>query len=138
MPRVRVTREVHFNAAHRVFNPAWDDARNLEVFGGCANPEWHGHNYELFVTVEGELDPETGYVMDLRALKELVEERVVADVDHCNLNTQVPWMQGVIPSSENFVVRIWERLEGHLPAGVRLARLTLWETPRHYVEYEGG
>ena len=137
MPRVKITRELHFNAAHRVFNPEWSDERNAEVFGGCANPNWHGHNYELFITVEGEIDPETGFVMDLKAVKDIVNEKVVVDVDHKNLNLEVPWMEGVIPSTENFVVRIWERIAGELPPGVELSKLQLWETPRHYVEYEG-
>jgi len=137
VPRVKITREVHFNAAHRVYNPEWDDAENLRVFGGCANPNWHGHNYELFITVEGEVDPDTGFVMDLKALKDLVTERVVDDVDHKNLNLEVEWLEGVIPSTENLVVRIWERIASALPEGVELSRLTLWETPRHYVEYEG-
>lgn len=137
MPRVRITREVHFNAAHRVFNPEWDDETNLEVFGLCANPNWHGHNYEMFVTVEGEVDPSTGFVMDLKRLRDLVERRILLDVDHKNLNLDVPWMQGIVPSTENFVVAMWERLAPTLPEGVRLAKLTLWETKRHYVEYSG-
>lgn len=137
MPRVRITREVHFNAAHRVFNPDWDDETNLAVFGPCANPNWHGHNYELFVTVEGEVDPTTGFVMDLKRLKELVEQRILLDVDHKNLNLEVSWMQGIVPSTENFVVAIWGRLSTILPEDVQLAKLTLWETKRHYVEYSG-
>lgn len=137
MPRVRITREVHFNAAHRVFNPEWDDEKNLEVFGPCANPNWHGHNYEMFVTVEGEVDPSTGFVMDLKHLRDLVEENVLVDVDHKNLNIEVPWMQGIVPSTENFVVAIWGRLVPLLPEGVQLSKLTLWETKRHYVEYSG-
>lgn len=137
MPRVRITREVHFNAAHRVFNPEWDDEKNFEVFGPCANPNWHGHNYEMFVTVEGEVDPSTGFVMDLKRLRDLVEENVLVDVDHKNLNIEVPWMQGIVPSTENFVVAIWGRLVPLLPEGVQLSKLTLWETKRHYVEYSG-
>ena len=137
MPRVKITREVHFNAAHRVFNPEWDDEKNSAVFGGCANPNWHGHNYELFITIEGEPDSITGFVMDLRDLRDLVTSRVIDDVDHKNLNIDVEWMQGVVPSTENLVVRIWDRLVGEFPAGVTLSKLTLWETPRHYVEYEG-
>ncbi len=137
MPRVSVTREVHFSAAHRVFNPEWSDERNLEVFGGCANPNWHGHDYMLYVTVEGELDPATGFVMDFKDLKAMVESQVIDDVDHLNLNLDVPWMEGIITSAENLVVAIWGRLAGHMPEGVRLGKLTLWETPRHYVEYSG-
>jgi 6-pyruvoyltetrahydropterin/6-carboxytetrahydropterin synthase len=137
MPRVSITREVHFSAAHRVFNPEWSDERNEEVFGPCANPNWHGHDYELFVTVEGELDPDTGFVMDFKDLNSVAQSRVVDDLDHKNVNLDVPWMDGIIASAENLVVAIWERLAGHLPDGVKLAKLTLWETPRHYVEYTG-
>jgi 6-pyruvoyltetrahydropterin/6-carboxytetrahydropterin synthase len=137
-PTVRVTRSLHFNAAHRLHNPSWSDERNAEVFGPCANPRWHGHNYELDVTVEGPVDPDTGYVMDLGVLKALVNETVVDQVDHRNLNEQVPWLEGVNPTTENFVVAIWRRIEPRMPPGVRLARLVLRETPRNYVEYEGG
>jgi 6-pyruvoyltetrahydropterin/6-carboxytetrahydropterin synthase len=137
MPEVRVTRRVHWNSAHRLYRPDWTDARNGEVFGACANPHWHGHNYEMDVTVTGEIDPETGYVLDLKVLKDLVEERVLGDLDHRNLNIEVPWLEGLNPTTENLVVAIWERLGGHLPTGVRLDRLVLWETPRNYVEYTG-
>jgi 6-pyruvoyltetrahydropterin/6-carboxytetrahydropterin synthase len=136
-PTVRVTRRLHFNAAHRLYNPAWTEARNAEVFGPCANPNWHGHNYELDVTVEGLVDPDTGYVMDLGALKALVHEAVVDRVDHRNLNLEVPWLEGLNPTTENFVVAIWRQIEPLMPDGVRLARLVLWETPRNHVEYEG-
>jgi|APHot6391423262_1040250.scaffolds.fasta_scaffold00818_16 6-pyruvoyltetrahydropterin/6-carboxytetrahydropterin synthase len=138
MPRVRVTRRLHFSAAHRIYRPDWSDQRNAEVFGDCANPHWHGHNYEIDVTVEGEVDPETGYVMDLKLLRDLVEERVLADVDHRNLNLQVPWLKDVNPTTENLVVAVWERIQGGLPEGVRLERIVLWETPRNSVEYSGG
>ena len=137
MPRVRVTRRLHFSAAHRLYRPDWSDARNAEVFGDCANPHWHGHNYEVDVTVEGEIDPETGYVMDLKHLRDQVEERVLADVDHRNLNVEVPWLQGVNPTTENLVVAIWKRIADGLPEGVRLERIVLWETPRNSVEYSG-
>lgn len=137
MTHVQVTRRVHFSAAHRLFRPEWSDERNARVFGACSNPHWHGHNYELDVTVAGPVDPETGFVMDLGRLKELVQERVVNDVDHRNLNLEVPWMSGRIPSTEHLVVAIWERLADHLPEPVRLRRLVLYETPRNFVEYEG-
>lgn len=137
MPIVRATRKVHFSAAHRLHRPEWSEERNAEVFGDCSNPNWHGHNYDLFVTVEGPIDPETGFVMDLKALKELLEERVLVDVDHRNLNLEVPWLAGTVPSTENFAVAIWDRIEGSLPEGVRLTKVALHETPRHYVEYHG-
>jgi 6-pyruvoyltetrahydropterin/6-carboxytetrahydropterin synthase len=136
-PLVRVTRRLHFNAAHRLYRPDWSDERNAEVFGPCANPHWHGHNYEIEVTVEGRINPETGYVMDLGDLKARVNEAVIDQVDHRNLNVEVPWLEGLNPTTENFVVAIWARLEPLMPSGVRLARLVLWETPRNYVEYEG-
>jgi 6-pyruvoyltetrahydropterin/6-carboxytetrahydropterin synthase len=137
-PRVRVTRSLHFNAAHRLFNPGWSDEENRRVFGACSNPNWHGHNYEIDVTLDGPVDPDTGYVMDLGELKRIVTEAVVDDVDHRNLNVEVPWLEGVNPTTENFVVAIWRRLEPRIPEGVRLARLVLRETPRNWVEYEGG
>ena len=137
MPTVRVTRRVHFSAAHRLGRDDWDEARNRETFGLCANPNWHGHNYEMDVTVEGEVDPDTGYVLDLKKLRELVEARVVDELDHGNLNLDVPWLQGVNPTTENLVVAIWGRLADALPSGARLVRIILWETPRNYVEYSG-
>lgn len=137
MPLVQATRLVHFSAAHRLHRSDWSDERNAEVFGDCSNPNWHGHNYEIEVTVEGPVDPETGFVMDLKRLKGLVEERVLSDVDHKNLNTEVEWLDGILPSTENVAVAIWDRLTTELPAGVRLAKVLLRETPRHWVEYTG-
>ena len=136
MPKVRVTRRLHFSAAHRLHRDDWSDAENREVFGLCASPNWHGHNYELDVTLEGEIDPGTGFVYDLKKLRELTERAVVDDVDHRNLNLDVAWLQGVIPTTENLVIAIWNQLAPRIPSG-RLARLVLWETPRNYVEYEG-
>jgi len=138
MPRVKITRRVHFCAAHRLENPNWSAERNAEVFGLCANPNWHGHNYDLAVTVEAELNPDTGFVMDLGDLRDLLEAHVIVDLDHKNLNLEVPWLEGVITSTENLVVGIWRRLEPIVPEGVTLSRLVLWETDRNYVEYTGG
>jgi 6-pyruvoyltetrahydropterin/6-carboxytetrahydropterin synthase len=137
MAVVRATRLVHFSAAHRLYRADWTDERNAEVFGDCSNPNWHGHNYELEVTVEGPVDAETGFVMDLKDLRDLVERRVVADVDHKNLNTEVDWLEGVNPSTENVAVAIWDRLVSDFHAGVRLAKVLLRETPRNWVEYTG-
>ncbi len=137
MPRVRVTRRLHFSAAHRLEHEGWSAERNREVFGLCANPNGHGHNYDLDVTVVGDVDPQTGFVMDLKRLKELVERRVVVDVDHRNLNVEVEWMRGINPTTENLVVAIWTRLAPALPAGIELERLVLWETARNCVEYSG-
>ena len=135
MPSVRVTRRVHFSAAHRLHNPALSDAENRRLYGLCNNPNWHGHNYELDVTVEGEVDPATGYVVDLAVLRDVAEE-VIADLDHRNLNLDVSWLEGTIPSTENLVVALWNQLAPRVPSG-RLVRLVLWETPRNSVEYLG-
>ena len=136
MPRCSVTRRVHFNAAHRLHNPAMPDAWNRETFGPCNNPSYHGHNYELDVTVEGEISPETGYVMDLTELKRLVEELVLSRLDHRNLNVDVPWFAERIPTAENIAVVIWRELRTALPSDLTL-RIRLWETPRNYVDYAG-
>ena len=137
MPRVRITRRLHFCAAHRLARDDWSEEENRRVFGDCANPNWHGHNYELEVTVAGPVDPEIGYVMDLGALKELVNRLVVDELDHSNLNLDVPWLEGIIPSTENLAVAIWERIVGHIPAPAELDRVVLWETPRQWAEYRG-
>lgn len=137
MARVKVTRRLHFSAAHRLHREDWTPERNAEVFGLCASPNWHGHNYEMDVTVQGQVDPETGFVLDLKRLRRLVEQRVIRDLDHRNLNLDVEWMEGHIPTTENLVVAIWRRLVDALPDDVDLERLVLWETPRNYVEYSG-
>ncbi|HYD53843.1 MAG TPA: 6-carboxytetrahydropterin synthase [Gemmatimonadaceae bacterium] len=134
--QVTVTKRVHFNAAHRVHNPALSDAENQRLFGKCNNPNWHGHNYVLDVSVTGPIDPTTGYVFDLGTLKQLVERVIVDEVDHRNLNLEVGFMRGVIPTSENIVVACWRELSPHV-APARLSRLVLWETPHNYVEYTG-
>ena len=136
MPICSVTRRVHFNAAHRLHNPARSDDWNRTTFGVCNNPNYHGHNYEMDVTVEGEIDVETGYVMDIGVLKELVEKNLLSQLDHRNLNLDVPWFRQRIPSAENIAVVCWEQLTRVLPAGLAL-RIRLWETPRNYVEYQG-
>ncbi len=137
MAKVTVTRRIKFNAAHRVHNPALSDAENVALFGKCNNPNWHGHNYILDVSVQGEIDPVTGYVMDLSQLRALVEREVVNAVDHRNLNLDVPFMQGVIPTSENIIVAFWRALEPAIGPRVTLKRLVLWETDNNYVEYAG-
>lgn len=137
MPVVTVTRLLRFNAAHRVHNPELSDEENRELFGKCNNPNWHGHNYRLEVSVRGEIDPISGYVMDLSRLRRLVEEHVVDRVDHRNMNVDVPFMQGINPTSENIVVQFWRILESAV-APATLVRLRLWETENNYVEYEGG
>jgi 6-pyruvoyltetrahydropterin/6-carboxytetrahydropterin synthase len=136
MPLVHVTRVVRFNAAHRLHNPEKSDAWNRETFGKCNNPNSHGHNYRLEVTVAGEPDPETGYVLDLSDLKRVLQERVVERVDHKHLNHDVDFLAGVIPSTENFVVAIWRELEGAIPRG-HLVSVRLWETEHNVAEYRG-
>lgn len=137
MPSCTITRRVHFNAAHRLHNPAESDAWNRATFGPCNNPNYHGHNYELEVTVEGDIDPRTGYVLDIAVLKELVDRHVSSVLDHRNLNLDVPYFREHIPSAENIAVFCWAAIAPVLPAA-RLQRIRLWETPRNYVEYYGG
>ncbi len=136
MPIVTVTRRMKFNAAHRVYNPAMSDDENASTFGKCNNPNWHGHNYTLDVSVEGGVSDRTGYVIDLGELRDLVERHVIELVDHRNFNLDVPFMQGVIPTSENIVVAFWNILEPAVKPS-RLKRLVLWETDNNYVEYTG-
>jgi 6-pyruvoyltetrahydropterin/6-carboxytetrahydropterin synthase len=136
MPHVTVTRRLRFNAAHRVHNPALSDEENHRLFGKCNNPNWHGHNYVLEVSVAGEIDPRTGYVMDLGHLRDVVEREFVEQVDHRNMNLDVDFMRDVIPTAENIVVQCWRVIDAHI-APVKLTRLRLWETENNYVEYEG-
>jgi 6-pyruvoyltetrahydropterin/6-carboxytetrahydropterin synthase len=136
MPHVTVTRRLRFNAAHRVHNPELSDEENRRLFGKCNNPNWHGHNYTLEVSVAGEIDPRTGYVMDLGKLRDLVEREVIEHADHRNMNIDVDFMSGVIPTAENIVVQCWRVIAPHM-APARLTRVRLWETENNYVEYEG-
>jgi 6-pyruvoyltetrahydropterin/6-carboxytetrahydropterin synthase len=134
---VYLTRLEHFNAAHKLYNPAWDKKTNETVFGLCANENWHGHNYELFVTIKGEPDPETGFVMDVKKLKEIILTHVIDKLDHKNLNLDVDFMHGKMCSTENLAVGIWQQLVPHLPKTISLHCIKLYETPRIYVEYYG-
>lgn len=131
-----VARRLHFNAAHRLHNPARSDEWNRSTFGACNNANYHGHNYEIDVLVEGDIDPETGYVLDVAILKAIVQEHVLDLLDHRNLNLDVPWFTTRLPSAENIAVFCWEQIAPRLPAG-RLKLIRLWETPRNYVEYQG-
>lgn len=136
-PQVVVTRRMHFSAAHRVHNPAMSDEENRRTFGKCNNPNWHGHNYILDVSVRGGLDERTGYVIDLSRIKEIATTAVIDKVDHRNLNLEVDFLRDTIPTTENLVVAIWRVLEPALrPA--KLSKLVLWETVNNYVEYDGG
>ncbi|MBC6990325.1 MULTISPECIES: 6-pyruvoyl trahydropterin synthase family protein [Hymenobacter] len=136
---IYVSRQEHFNAAHKLHNPNWSDERNREVFGPCANVNWHGHNYDLIITVKGQPDPETGFVVDLKQLSSVIRESIVDQVDHKNLNLDVPFMQGKLASTENLVVAFWEILYRELPriTTAQLHCIKLYETPRNFVEYYG-
>lgn len=133
---VYVTRRAHFSASHRLFDPALSDERNAEVFGGCSNPNGHGHNYTIEVTVAGRPDPATGFVVDLKRVKEVLHDRFLAFVDHRNLNVDVPFLQGVNPTTENIAVAAWRQLAPHIPAG-RLHSVRIFETENNFVEYKG-
>jgi 6-pyruvoyltetrahydropterin/6-carboxytetrahydropterin synthase len=136
MPILTVTRRLQFNAAHRVHNAALSDEENRALFGKCNNPNWHGHNYVLEVSVTGSIDERTGYVIDLAVLRDLVERELVSRLDHKNLNLDVPFLTGKNPTTENLVVACWDVIAPHVAPG-RLTRLRLWETENNYVEYEG-
>jgi 6-pyruvoyltetrahydropterin/6-carboxytetrahydropterin synthase len=134
-----VSRREHFNAAHKLYNPAWTPERNKEVFGPCANENWHGHNYEMIVTVKGQPDPDTGFVVDLKALSDLIRVHITDQVDHKNLNLDVPFLQGKLASTENLAVAFWQILERELTT-ITVAKLyciKIYETPRNAVEYYG-
>jgi 6-pyruvoyltetrahydropterin/6-carboxytetrahydropterin synthase len=136
MPIVTVTRRLTFNAAHRVHNPELSDAENERLFGKCNNPHWHGHNYELEVSVRGPVEARTGYVMDLARLKDVVSREIIDKVDHRNLNLDVDFMRDVIPTTENLAVRIWEILSKAIDPA-KLALITLRESENNSVEYAG-
>jgi len=133
---VTVNRKAHFNAAHRLYNNKWSDEQNEDVFGKCTNPHSHGHNYELVVSVTGEIDPLTGFVMDTKLLKDLIRDKIESAFDHKNLNLQVPEFKELNPTAENISVVIWNKLRPHIPENLQL-EITLYETPRNFVNYKG-
>ena len=138
MKQVSITRRARFNAAHKLWNDNWDEAKNYEVFGKCAHPNWHGHNYVLYVTVKGDIDENTGYFINLTDLKEIIKEYVEEPLDHRNLNMDVPWMAGKQTSVENLVIGIWEQLEPIInQRGCKLERVRLFETENNYADYYG-
>jgi 6-pyruvoyltetrahydropterin/6-carboxytetrahydropterin synthase len=134
---VYLTRVEHFNAAHKLYNPEWTHEKNEEIFGKCANENWHGHNYELYVTIKGEINKETGFLFDAKKLSNIIKSEVLELVDHKNLNMDVDFLRGKMCSTENLVIGIWNQLTPRLPEGVRLHCIKLYETPRIYVEYFG-
>lgn len=137
---IYVSRKEHFNAAHKLYNPKWSLEKNVSVFGPCANENWHGHNFDLIVTVKGLPDPETGFVVDLKKLSTLIREEIIDKLDHKNLNVDVPFMKDKLASCENLVMEIWRILNAQLPnitTTGKLHSIRLYETPRNYVEYFG-
>tara|TARA_R110001632_G_scaffold67518_11_gene158554 strand:- start:95 stop:505 length:411 start_codon:yes stop_codon:yes gene_type:complete len=134
--RITAYRKAHFNAAHRLFRADWDDAKNLAVFGKCSNPNFHGHNYELIVGVTGEIDPETGFLIDLKILKDIIKTEVEDALDHKNLNVEVPEFAKLNPTVENIAVVIYDKLKKVIDSKFEL-EITLYETPRNFVVYKG-
>ena len=134
-----ITRREHFNAAHRLFKPEYSDEQNLEVFGKCSNPNWHGHNYTLFVTVRGEVDASTGFLVNLKDLSAIIETHVLEKLDHRNINLEVDFMKGKLASAENIAIGIWNEIsEPIMVLGASLHCIKLYETENNYVEYFGG
>ncbi|VAW10484.1 6-pyruvoyl tetrahydrobiopterin synthase [hydrothermal vent metagenome] len=134
--KVKVSRKAHFNAAHRLYRPEWNDEKNNAVFGKCNNPNFHGHNYELIVSVFGEINQETGFVIDMKILKELIKSEVEEALDHKNLNVEVPELKNLNPTAENIAVVIWNKLRPHIDASKDL-EVVLYETPRNFVTFSG-
>ncbi|WP_430909628.1 6-pyruvoyl trahydropterin synthase family protein [Maribacter sp. 2-571] len=134
--KVKVSRRAHFNAAHRLYRPDWSFEKNDAVFGKCNNPKFHGHNYELVVSATGEIDPETGFVIDVKVLKDLIKSEVENAFDHKNLNEEVPEFAKLNPTAENIAVVIWNKLRPHIAADKEL-EVVLYETPRNFVTYCG-
>jgi 6-pyruvoyltetrahydropterin/6-carboxytetrahydropterin synthase len=134
--KVTVHRHAHFNAAHRLYRKDWDEQQNEAVFGKCNNPNFHGHNYELIVGVKGEVDAQTGYVIDMKVLKDLIEREVETPFDHKNLNLDVPEFADLNPTAENIAIVIWNRLRKHIDTIMEL-EVVLYETPRNFVTYKG-
>jgi len=135
---IYLTRRERFSAAHRMFRPEWTDEKNTEVFGKCSNPKWHGHNYELFVTIKGELSPETGFVMNISQLKQIIQERIIEKIDHKNINNEVGFMEGRIATTENLATAIWYELKPFIEKdGAELHCVRISETENNSIEYYG-
>lgn len=135
---IYITRRERFNAAHRLFRADWTDEKNEEIFGKCSNPHWHGHNYILFVTVKGDINPETGFLINLKDLSKLIRERLIDKLDHKNINLEVEFMKGKLVSTENLAIGMWNELEFHInKLNVNLHCIKIVETENNYVEYFG-
>ncbi|MEO9871130.1 6-pyruvoyl trahydropterin synthase family protein [Ekhidna sp.] len=135
-----VHRKEHFNAAHKLYNPSWSEEKNLEVFGPCANKNWHGHNFELITSVKGKVNDSTGFVIDLKKLSDVISQEIIDKVDHKNINLDVPFMENKMGSCENLIIEFWKILQAHIPrisSTASLYRLRLYETPRNFVDYYG-
>lgn len=133
---IYITRKESFNAAHKLARADWSEEKNLAVFGKCSNPNWHGHNYELFVTVKGEPDPETGFLVDLKVLKQIIQTQIIDKIDHRNINLDVDFMQNKMASTEILAIEIWNQLFPHIK-GAELHSVKLYETQNNFVEYFG-
>jgi 6-pyruvoyltetrahydropterin/6-carboxytetrahydropterin synthase len=138
MSMIYITRKEHFSAAHKLFREEWSDEKNFQIFGKCANPNWHGHNYHLFVTVKGEPDPETGFLANLRTISDVMRETITKKIDHKNANLDVEFLKGIIPTTENIAIAIWNELKPHIEQlNCKLHCVKLQETDNNYVEYFG-
>ena len=139
MSKIYITRRETFNAAHKLWREDWSEEKNMEVFGKCSNKNWHGHNFEIFVTVKGVPSSETGFVINLKNLSSILKEEVVEPLDHKNLNLDVPFLKGILASTENMAIQIWERIKEPIAsAGGELVKIKLVETENNFVEYYGG
>jgi len=135
---IYITRRERFNAAHRLFKPEYSDEHNLQVFGKCSNPNWHGHNYTLFVTVKGDVNPDTGFLVNLKDLSYLIDQRIIEKLDHRNINLEVDFMDGKLASTENLAIGIWNELAKPIKEmGAELHSVKLYETENNFVEYFG-
>jgi 6-pyruvoyltetrahydropterin/6-carboxytetrahydropterin synthase len=139
MKNIYITRRETFNAAHKLWREEWSDEKNLEVFGKCSNHNWHGHNFQLFVTVKGIPNPETGFVINLKTLSKILKEKVIEEIDHKNLNLDVPFLKGIMASTENIAIAIWDLIEEDIRnCGGELAKIKIIETENNFVDYYGG
>lgn len=138
MAKAFLTRRELFNAAHRLYQPALSDEENFELYGKCSNPNWHGHNYTLLVTIKGEVNPETGYVVNLKHLSKIIKDEIIEKLDHRNINVEVDFMKGIIPSTENLAIAIWRQLEQQVEAlGIELHCIRIEETENNSAEFYG-
>lgn len=139
MKPIYITRRETFNAAHKLWREEWSAEKNLEVFGKCSNHNWHGHNFQLFVTVKGIPNPETGFVINLKTLSKILKEKVIEEIDHKNLNLDVPFLKGIMASTENIAIAIWDLIEEDIRScGGELAKIKIIETENNFVDYYGG